>query len=951
VAVQQVPDGVITFLFTDIEGSTQRVHSLGHSQWLAVLEQHNAIVRRAIAAHGGYEVKTEGDAFFVTFSDAGEAVEACLEAQLALDAHSWPPGAPIRVRMGLHTGEAHLVDGDYVGLVVHEAARIAATGHGGQTVLSEATRLAAGIEPSRMRSLGTHALKDFPEPQELHQLIDPGLRASFPALKTLTAAVHNLPTAPTALLGRDADIDRCAELLLGDTRLLTLTGPGGIGKTRLALAVAQRLLAYFPTGVWMVQLAAVPSPDLIASAINEAVGVIPEPGSTPLEALTARLASAQPALLVLDNYEHLTEGALVVADLLAACANLSVLVTSRSRLRLRGERDVALEPLDTPSSALLFTARATEADPTVVHDGAAAAEICAFLEGMPLAIELAAARVRDLGVDGVRDGLAHSLDVLDEGAVDLPPRQQALRSTIAWSYDLLEPGEQRVFRQLGVFAGGMEAPAAVAVAGEEVQLQPLVETSLLRRTGDRFTMLETIRQYALEQLELAGETAGVSDRHGRWFAALAVSAAPELTGPDQAAWLDQLGHDHDNLRVAQDLLLSRDPSAAAAMTAALGRFWEIRGFWEEAGRRTKAAFDAAPAQDPARGDLLHWMGRQAMNAGDLDAAAEDFRESLNLRLRARDLAAAGRSADALGEVARLAGDAESATSYYESALGHFRAVGNRHGEATTSQNLATLVLTEGDATRAVDLYTGALALLEELKDQRGGARVLMNLGFAHLELEHTEQALELLSRSAALFTELGDREGTAAALTNLGVAAARSVRDDEALTHWNEALQIERDLGNRSKAAVLLYNLYELHNRQSHLEEALGCAREGVDLLRTANRDDMVAELLYFLGRMAWNDGDGPHALSQLQESAALYRARGELVQESFSVGAAAGIAGELEDVTLAQDLRTRVLACLEGVGVIGEHVEQLLPHISAWPAEREWLLAVSAELTGTNPG
>ncbi|MCW2543596.1 MAG: hypothetical protein JWM40_1148, partial [Frankiales bacterium] len=931
-----------------IEGSTQRVHSLGHSQWLAVLEEHNAIVRQAVATHGGYEVKTEGDAFFVTFGDAGQAVEACLEAQLALGAHSWPPGAPIRVRMGLHTGEAHLVDGDYVGLVVHEAARIAATGHGGQTVLSEATRLASGIEASRVRSLGTHALKDFPEPQELHQLIDLGLPTSFPALRTLTAAVHNLPTAPTALLGRDGDIDRVAELLLGDTRLVTLTGPGGIGKTRLALAVGHRLLAYFPTGVWMVQLASVSSADRIVPTINETLGITEVQGAPPLESLTDRVSGSQPALLVLDNYEHLTDGALVVADLLSACPNLSVLVTSRSRLRLRGERDIALEPLDSPSSVQLFAARATEADADGVHDSEAAAAICAFLEGMPLAIELAAARVRDLGVAGVRDGLAHSLDVLDEGAVDLPPRQQALRSTIAWSYELLDAEQQRAFRQLGVFAGRMEPEAAAAVAGPEVRLQPFVDTSLLRRVGERFTMLETIRQYALERLALADEIAEVSARHSRWFCDFACTASPQLTGAEQSTWLERLGNDHDNVRVALDALLEHDPARAAAATAAMGRFWEVRGFWEEASGRTQAAFAAVAPDDPARADLLHWMGRQAMNAGDLDAAAVSFRESLNLRMRTGNLAAAGRSCDALGEVARLSDDAETATSYYESALHHYQVVGDKHGEATTLQNLGALALGQGDSGRAVGLLAEALGVLESLQDMRGAARVRMNLGYASLQQDETAEAMALLRASLLEFEELDDREGIAGALATLGHAAVRANDLDQVRDHWTRALEIERALGNKRRIAALLAHLQSLYNSLDDADAATGCAREGVQLGRELGDDARVADLLYFLGRMAWNDGDGAHALSQLLESAALYRAHGDLEQESFSRGAAAGIARATGDDALGDDLRMRVAACLEGNGSTSEHVELLLAHVSPWPSERAWLLAATAEPTSS---
>lgn len=942
-----VPDGLVTFLFTDIEASTQRVQSLGQTQWLAVLEQHNAIIRHAVARHAGYEVKTEGDAFFVTFADAAQAVEACLEAQLELAAHPWPPGAPIRVRMGLHTGTAHLVDGDYVGLVVHEAARIAATGHGGQTIVSEATRLSAGLDPRRVRDLGRHALKDFPEPQRLHQLVDPRLPSSFPALRTLTAAVHNLPTAPTALVGRTEEVTSCAELLLGGTRLLTLTGPGGIGKTRLALAVAEQLLAYFPLGVWIVPLESVAKADQVIPAVNEALGVIELQDSSASEALVSRLQSGQPALVVLDNVEHLADAGLVVADLLAACGNLSVLATSRTRLRLRGEQVHAVDPLDEGSSVQLFTARAAEVQQGFALDDTSRSpvqQICGFLEGMPLAIELAAARVRELGVDGVHDGLVRSLDLLTEGPIDLPARQQALRSTIAWSVDLLGPAEQAALAQLSVFAGGMGAGSAAAVVGDGVRLHSLAEASLLRRTGHRFAMLETIRQFASERLPDI-EAEGARSRHAEFFCALATKAAPQLTGPEQVTWLQRLAEDHDNLRTALDALLLRDPSSAAAMTAALGRFWEIRGFWTEARERTEAAYRTIEPQDPAMADLLHWKGRQELAAGSFDAATEAHRAALTARLRAGDLAAAGRSADALGEVARLAGDDLASQSYYESALHHFQTAGDRHGEATTMQNLGALALQQERAAAAVEHLGPAHDLFVSLDDHRGAARALLNLGLAHLLLEDDAAAEGMFDRAMAAFTELGDREGEAAVLSNLGMVASRHGDHDAALARWTEALSIERELGNAYNTALLLTNLLDIHNARNELDEALGVAREALAIRRSLGSEEAVPELLYFLGVMANHQGDPAHALALLLEAAGLRRRRGELVGESTARLVAAGIAAELGDEAKADELRLRVRACVRESADLDAHVEELLPHIGRWPQERAWLLGLPDEL------
>ncbi|MDE3228384.1 MAG: adenylate/guanylate cyclase domain-containing protein, partial [Chloroflexota bacterium] len=510
----QLPSGTVTFLFTDIEGSTQLLQRLGPA-YARALGEHQALLRAAFAAHDGAEVDTQGDAFFVAFPSALQAAEAAAEATRDLATHAWPDGATLRVRMGLHSGAPQLVGDHYVGLDVHRAARIAAAGHGGQILLSDATRtlvehnLPAG---ATLRAVGAHRLKDLQEPEPLFQLVLAGLLADFPPLKTLDTHQHNLPLQPTPLLGREQQMATLTTLLRRvDVRLVTLTGPGGIGKTRLSVQVAAELIEDFADGVWFVRLSRLSDPALVIPTIAQTLG-LKEQGATSLaETLRAHLAEKR-LLLVLDNFEQVIGAANAVAGLLAASPGLKALVTSRTPLHLRGEREVALKALPLPpatrqldpeqvslyAAVALFIERAQAArvDFAVTAANAPAiAEICAQLDGLPLAIELAAARVKLLPPEALLTRLSHALKLLTGGARDLEERQQTMRAAIAWSDDLLSPAERALFRRLSIFVGGatLEAVEAVCAAPEDAEpldldvfdgLGVLVDHSLVQQRED-----------------------------------------------------------------------------------------------------------------------------------------------------------------------------------------------------------------------------------------------------------------------------------------------------------------------------------------------------------------------------------------------------------------------------------------------------------------------------------
>jgi predicted ATPase len=701
----ELPTGTVTFLFTDIEGSTRLLQELG-DRYAEVLAEHHRELRAVWLRHEGFEVDTQGDAFFVAFGRASDAVAAAADAQRAL------AGGPVRVRMGLHTGEPLRTGESYVGIDVHRAARIAAAGHGGQVLLSQATADLAGADA---RDLGLHRLKDLSAPERLFQL---GVE-DFPPLKTLHET--NLPIPATPFLGREREIDQIAALLLRpDVRLVTLTGPGGSGKTRLALQAAAAAADHYDRGVWWVPLASIGDPALVESTASQALGS--------KDALSAAVGDKR-LLLLLDNFEHLLDAAEGVGQAIASCPRLTVFVTSREPLHLDGEWEVAVDPLREREAVELFVQRAAAVRSDFAANGEVA-EICRQLDCLPLAIELAAARVKVLTLPALLERLEQRLPVLAGGSRSAPERQRTLRATIVWSHDLLMPAEQDLFARLALFAGGCTLEAAEEICGADLDgIASLVDKSLIRRSGARYWMLETIREFAADRLEELEDVAELRDRHAAWYVALGERARPELQARRGREWHDRLDAEHANLRAAlEHLLASQDTESVLRLTGAVWMFWATRGHWTE-GRRFLAA--ALALNGDVNPELLidaYWGAAiLAIWQGDVDEGEQWAMDLLELS-RKEDLLRA--EAVAVHTLAMAAPDGDRARTLYEESLVLARRADDGWLVSAALNNLGGLYLREGDYERAIELFEESLAIGEARGDLDRRARGLTHLGKA-----------------------------------------------------------------------------------------------------------------------------------------------------------------------------------------------------------------------------
>jgi predicted ATPase/class 3 adenylate cyclase len=786
-----LPTGTVTLLFTDIEGSTRLLQEFP-DRYADILANHHRQLREAIERHGGHEVGTEGDAFFVAFRIASDAVAAAEDAQRALGK------GPLRVRMGLHTGEPAVTPEGYVGIDVHRAARIAAAGHGGQVLLSGTTRALLG-DSLPVRDLGEHRLKDLAEPMRLYQL-GPG---DFPPLRSLSTT--NLPVPESPLIGRERDVIELVALLREeDVRLVTVTGPGGTGKTRFAIAAGAELLADFLNGVFFVPLGTVTDPAVVVPTIAHAIGVRERHGEPLLQTLSEHLEDKS-LLLVLDNFEQVIEAAPEIAEPIRRAPRLRALVTSREPLRVGGEREFALRPLATEDAVALFVARAkaVKADFALNGDAPVAREICERLDRLPLAIELVAARVKVLPPPAILARLGQRLTLVARGRRDLPARQRTLRGAIEWSYELLDDAERNLFTQLAVFVGGWTLEAAEEVCDADLDtLASLVDKSLVRRSEDgRFSMLETIHEYASERLEASTELDGLRGMHASYFLALAEPAEEGLKGPDQLRWLRLLETEQDNFRAALAWALPSDGSAERArlglrIVNALGRFWYVHADAIEGCDWFERALAANPNQEgEAHAKALHFLGVLNDERGDLAKATALFEQAAALRRRSGNRAGLAASLNSLAIVARNRGDLARSRAFFMEALELKRELGDLTDISTTTSGMGLLAVDEGKLDEARALLEESLAIDRERGDVVGIAVNLSNLAAVALEQGDLARAKPLLAEGLRAFLEIGDGDDVAECLEETACLLVIQGREETAVRLAGAAAALRETLG------------------------------------------------------------------------------------------------------------------------------------------------------------
>jgi predicted ATPase/class 3 adenylate cyclase len=767
VGAKALPDGTVTLLFTDVEGSTKLLHALGTKGYAEALAEHRRILRAAFEGHGGVEVDTQGDAFFFAFADAPSGLAAAGEARSALH------GGPISVRMGIHTGTPLRTEEGYVGVDIHRAARIAAAGHGGQVLVSVETAVLADGNEGGLVDLGEHRLKDLAAPEHIYQLGEGG----FPPLKALSAS--NLPVPTTPFIGREAELDGLsAKLADPAVRVLTILGPGGIGKTRLALQAAAEASDTFLDGLWWVALAPLGDALQAPVALAQTLGVREEEGVDVEDALAARLEGRR-TLVLLDNAEHLLpELARWVARLLRASDRLTVLVTSRERLQLSSEHIFTVPALTAEDAAALLQERAAALGLSLEHSETVDA-LCERLDRLPLALQLAAARLRTFSTDQLLERLSARLDLL-KGGRDLEPRQQTLRATLEWSHDLLTPDEQALFRRLAVFVGGCTLEAAEAVCDANVDvLEGLADKSLLQRRVDvpepRFWMLESIRDFAGERLAESGERDDFCARHARYFRSVAERAAASLrAGEPEEIAVSALERDIDNLRAAVGFGLDMgDEALVREITASLPLYWMDRGLYTEGRSWLERALSLHREDDDTTRRLLSALGTIAYAQGDHDVAVSASDQAAGLAMR---LAGVAERFQLLREQARAAGmrgDVETAERLSHEALDAATAADNGVGISACRLNLVDLANETRRHERSEALALENLPFVRERGQTRCEAYTLAALGETWVYLERRQEAADHALAGARRASQIHNESLTAFCLDIFAAATAQ----------------------------------------------------------------------------------------------------------------------------------------------------------------------------------
>ena len=916
-----LPTGTVTFLFTDIEGSTTLLQRLG-PRYGDVLDEHRRLLREAFDRHQGHEMGTEGDSFFVAFAQASGAAAAAVDAQLALNRHPWPENGRICVRIGMHTGEATLRERDYVGLAVHEAARVSAAAHGGQVLLTRVTADLVGDslpDGAAVRTLGSHRLKDLIEPVELLQLSHPDLPGSFPPPRSLEARPNNLPLQLTSFVGREQEMIEVRKAI-EHARLVTITGAGGAGKTRLALEVATELLDDFAHGVWFVDLSGIAEESAVGAEIARAVGLLEWNGDV-IDAL-ARHLGTKDVLVVVDNCEHvLTTCAAITSRVLANCGRVRVIATSREPLGIAGEVSWRIPSLDMPdegdvsatetAAVRLFVERARNVRRDFelsTQEATDVARICRRLDGIPLAIELAAARVRSLSPAAIADRLDDRFRLLVGGSRTAVPRQRTLEALVDWSYNLLDDAERTALRRLSVFAGSFSLEGAEAVctgAGIErddvlLLLEALIDKSLVQteRGGLRYRMLETIRQYARYKLLEAAEADTVRRRHLEFYVDLAGGSWRDaLWGSKRAETIDLLEAEHDNFRAALEWGAEASPDVALRLAGPLSWVWWLRGYIVEAARWLDSLLAMCPAQtidraaalsvraflslaheadyglverraaeaveiaralpdDRERAWVLAWgLAARADVASTTEEAEEFAREALAIGRQAGEPMAEARALQSLGSAIANRGDLSEALAVAEEALALCRAFDIGPAVVRLLLTVARLALGTGDPHRAVASAYEALEVSRAAADKPGEAIALNYLGGVLKVTGDFQGALRYGRQSVEFARKWGDMMSLVNALNHYGYAAAVLEDYEAATAAHDEAVAIAR-AHDLPFLPGILHSRGEIAQAMDDLDTAKKLYEECRSLAAARRDDQTVAMVDAYLAQVAFRRGD-----------------------------------------------------------------------------------------------
>ncbi len=820
-----LPSGLVTFVLTDIEGSTRLFRELGDA-YPGLLADHYEILRAAVASHGGVEVGTEGDSLLVAFPDAAEAVAACIEGQLALSAHPWPPGAQIQVRIGVHTGEATPVGANYVALPLHQVARIAAGAHGGQILVSHATAIAVEgrlPEGAQLAALGSFQLRGFPSPESLYELRHSDLPDDFPPLRAIGVLAHNLPFRRASFVGRTEDRAALARML-GTTGLVTVVGPGGVGKTRLALQVAFDVLDEFDDGAWLAELAPLADPATVSRAVASAIGIAEVPGQSTEEVLASALGS-KAALLILDNCEHLLDAVAGLAQMLSErCPNLVILSTSREPLDIDGEvvwrveplltvdpdQTVGLAELKASDAVQLFTERAASVRPgfELTEDNAGdIARIVFHLSGMPLAIELAAAALAERSLSGVLSGLEDRFSLLVRGRRTAPTRHQTLRAAIEWSLDLLDASERLLFDRLSVFAGsGTNAAAAEVCGGGTVEssqvpelMGRLVRASLISiepESPDRWSMLESIRELGVLELAEADGTGEFSRRHRTWVVERVEAVEDRIGRKGQTAVLAELAAERDNIRRAVGSAVSaQDTEIGLRICTAMTRYWTSNGDWTEGSEQLGNVLALSGGDQGRRGRAIVALGSLLLLRGELEEADKCFGEARELAAAVGDDVNLARALMYAGYVAFRHSHLADAEALWEEALTRAERGGDQRVAASVLRSLAIVAGTEGRQDRAGELLDQAIDLAQEAGDDQLLRLLFGSLAEMNIWLGRYEAAEKAYGDALALAAEIGDFSARPLLLAELGWVALLRGDPLTARRLSVEAAELAEDLG------------------------------------------------------------------------------------------------------------------------------------------------------------